>query len=306
MTVRRVHFIACGYLASLALATMAFAQPVAAQRFPETCADGGTPRFPSGIVTGIDSCGLDGDVAATSPDGMQNEKKNNFCAQGAGAPIDIAKLTALEKSAESLEKAKKYKAGTPPPERTFLTPLGEGGVVVFEGYVFEARQECAETVNCGSTPPNVDASHDVHLYLLGQPRKNTPSDTAASHAEECGGFVAEMIPHHRPAEWTACNVNDVANRGLRVRVTGQQFFDGSHVPCRNGNAVGTNPRRVSLWEIHPIYSFDVCPSGSCAGGGWVALETLDAGKTACVNPVCETASSDSPADAKKSSKAKLQ
>lgn len=287
----------------LALAALAFAPLAGAQSFPQKCADGSQPRFPGKIATEIESCGLDGDAKAASAEALQNEKKNNFCAQGDATPIDIAKLTALEKSAESAEKAKKYQAGMPPPERSFLTPMGEGSAAVFEGYVFEARQECGETVNCGSAVPDIDASHDVHLYMLGQPRKNTPSATPAAQAEECGGFVAEMIPHHRPAEWTACNVKDVADRGLRVRVTGQQFFDGSHVPCKNGKAVGSNPRRVSLWEIHPIYAFDVCPSGDCANGGWVPLETFAAGKTACNNPPCDTASSGSK-QAKKSSKPK--
>jgi hypothetical protein len=68
------------------------------------------------------------------------------------------------------------------------------------------------------------------------------------------------------------------------------MFDASHVPCKNGAPVGSNPRRVSLWEIHPIYSFEVCPSGDCAGGGWVPIESFDSGKTTCVNPVCSTSS----------------
>src|SRR6266478_3301301 len=95
-----------------------------------------------------------------------------------------------------------------------------------------------------------------------------------------------MIPHHRPLEWTACNVNDVANSGLRVRVSGQQFFDGSHLPCKNGIPDGSNPKRASLWEIHPIYSFEVCPAGDCKNGGWKPLEELARGKTTCNNKPC--------------------
>lgn len=269
------------------IALVSLAAALTAQQFPQTCPGGAAPRFPGQEPTEIESCPLDGSAKTGSGDALQNEKKNNFCAVGDAASIDIAKLTSLEKSAEAAAKKLKFKAGSPPPDRSFLKPLGEGNVVEFEGYVFEARQECGETVNCGTASPNIDASHDIHIALIAKPRKNKPTaETAASHAEECGGFVAEMIPHHRPPEWTQCNVNAVASQGLRVRVTGQQMFDGSHVPCKNGNSVGSNPRRVSLWEIHPIYAFEVCPSGDCASGGWVPIETFDSGKTTCVNPAC--------------------
>lgn len=262
------------------------------QTFPQTCPSGSAPRFPSPNSTEIESCGLAGAAASGSAEALQNDQKNNFCALGDGTSIDIAQLKTLEKSAEAVEKKKKYKAGQPPPDRSFLTALGERNVAVFEGYVFEARQECGETVNCGAVTPNIDASHDIHIAILGAPRKTKDSDPAAARdAEECTGFVAEMIPHHRPDEWSACNVNDVAGKGLRVRVTGQQFFDASHVPCKGTKAVGSNPKRVSLWEIHPIYAFEVCPSGDCASGGWVALEQFEAGKTTCHNPACATAAS---------------
>jgi hypothetical protein len=273
----KITFCAC---LSLAIA--------AAQPLPKTCPAGTTANFPNPQSLAIDSCGLPGSADPKSPEGLQNDKKNNFCTQGAATAIDVAKLTGLQASAAAQEAKLKYKAGTPPPDRSFLKPLGEGNLVVFEGYVFEARQECAESVNCEAVPTNVDASHDIHIALVGQPRKtNSQSPKPAQDAEECTGFVAEMIPHHRPAEWSACNVNAVGAKGLRVRITGQQFFDGSHVPCQNGVAVGDNPKRVSLWEIHPIYAFEVCPSGDCKSGGWEKLELFAAGKTSCQNKPCE-------------------
>ncbi|MGB7620956.1 MAG: hypothetical protein WBN92_01275, partial [Terriglobia bacterium] len=45
--------------------------------------------------------------------------------------------------------------------------------------------------------------------------------------------------------------------------TGQLFFDSSHTPCQDGSEIPGDPRRVSLWEIHPIYRFDVCNAASC-------------------------------------------
>jgi hypothetical protein len=38
----------------------------------------------------------------------------------------------------------------------------------------------------------------------------------------------------------------------------QLFFDASHTPCKGQNDTKTNPKRVSIWEIHPVYHFEVC------------------------------------------------
>src|SRR5579863_6650682 len=132
-------------IAFCACLTLAIA---AAQPLPKACPPGTTSNFPNPQSLPIDSCGLPGSADPKSPEGLQNDKKNNFCTQGAATPIDIAKVTGLQASAAAQEAKLKYKAGTPPPDRSFLKPLGEGNLAVFEGYVFEARQECAESVNC--------------------------------------------------------------------------------------------------------------------------------------------------------------
>jgi hypothetical protein len=46
-----------------------------------------------------------------------------------------------------------------------------------------------------------------------------------------------------------------ANLDRPLRITGQMMFDGSHRPCANGSG---SPKRVSVWEIHPVYASDVC------------------------------------------------
>lgn len=274
-------------IASLCAVLLASSALLVAQDFPGTCGNGLVPQFPGPSSTLIDSeCGLDGSPTATASEKSQNDAKNNFCADVSGpTAITVSKIKSLQKSAASQEKKKKFTPGQPPPDRSFLTTLGEGNAVVFEGYVFAARQEGKESVNCGSVPPNVDASYDIHISLLSKRRKTKSTDTQAKRdKEECSGFVAEMIPHHRPAEWNQCKVQSIATSGLRVRVTGQQFFDGSHLPCKSGKAAAGDPKRVSLWEIHPIYSFEVCPSGRCSSGGWQPLETFAAGNAACEQP----------------------
>src|SRR5215469_5658950 len=198
----------------------------AQQQFPTTCAGGRTPHFPNNLPTAIDQqCGLVGQPDPRQPgDGPQNQGKNNFCADSvAPKPTSLAKVVSLQSAAEMQEMQRRLTPGQPPPDRTFLKNLGEGDLVIFEGFVFQARQECKESVNCGRAVLNVNASHDIHISLIAQPRRTKPSDPPPlPDREECTSFVAEMIPHHRPSHWTACNVNAVAARRLRVRVIGQQ------------------------------------------------------------------------------------
>jgi len=85
---------------------------------------------------------------------------------------------------ESEEKKNKIEPGKPPADRSFLQKLGEGHIVIFEGFVFEARQEYAETVNCGAAQANVDASHDIHIALLDGPRKTKQNDPKAKQDAE--------------------------------------------------------------------------------------------------------------------------
>jgi hypothetical protein len=149
----------------------------------------------------------------------------------------------------------------PVTNRAPLQALGEGKQVVLLGYVLVARQEGEESVNCGTAVPNDPVDHDIHISIV-----NSPSIT-----NECSGVVAEMIPHHRPAEWTPAAVEAVATAHLMVRVTGQLMFDSSHTPCIAGAPIEGDPARASLWEVHPIYKFEVCPKGKCGSTGWVAL-----------------------------------
>jgi hypothetical protein len=242
------------------------------QDLPATCGDQ-TAQFP-GPATKIDSqCGLNG-IPNDDADGLQNAAKNNFCPRAKTVSVTSTVMNDLQAKAAPL-----VPLGSPPESRAGLAGLGEGKLATFEGYVMISRQECAESVNCGASVPNEDAFHDVHISLLDSPKK--------ANTNECTSFVAEMIPHHRPPTWNSCSVNAVAKKGLRVRVTGQLFFDGSHQVCANGKAVGNSPKRSSLWEIHPIYNFEVCASGTCAGGGWQKLEDWSGAVSACQPGACE-------------------
>jgi len=239
--------------------------------FAQTCQN---PSFPTDIATVMDgtSCSVSGNGGAET---WQNEAKNNFCATGTPTnptspiAITIPEMAALQAKVQQIpniafgnprDHPLTTKAG-PIQDRGPLVAVGEASLVQLEGYVKIARQEGAESVNCGQNVPNDPAYHDIHISIV-----------VNSADQECSGVVVEMTPHHRPSTWTAELVNEVAAKGWLVRVTGQRMFDSSHTPCNNGSPVKGDPARVSLWEIHPIYKFEVCPQANCSSGGWVPLE----------------------------------
>jgi len=245
-----------------AAATSPSGEPV----FVEPCP---SPAFPTDVVTGMDeeSCSVAGSGGTET---WQNEAKNNFCAAGPAQPITIPEMLKLQTQVQqdstipfgSPHNHPLTPTAGPARDRGHLVALGEGRKVALQGFVRVARQESAESVNCGNKVPNQPEYHDIHISVVQNP------DDA-----ECSGVVVEMVPHHRPSGWTQANVEAVANVHAEVRVTGQLMFDSSHTPCINGVANQGDPARTSLWEVHPIYQFDVCSQASCdSGATWVPLE----------------------------------
>lgn len=251
-----------------AVQDMAKKQPTPSKTtFAPACTAPSYPSPPPKTKPVIDSeCGLQG---SGGDEANQNMAKNNFCAIGTPADMIIDDFTNLQTQVNDDpsipfgDTSENGRPKGPAVNRAPLQALGEGNLVRIQAYVLFGRQEGAESVNCENSVANEAAFHDIHIELV--------SDSTVT--DECSGIVAEMIPHHRPDTWTADNVEQVATAKLPVRVTGQLFFDSSHFPCQNGAGVGDNPKRVSLWEIHPIYQFEVCSSGDCnSGTGWLPLD----------------------------------
>lgn len=242
-----------------------------AQTFKPSCPHPSFPAPPPKSLAAIDSdCAVSGQPSQPPAETAQNSAKNNFCATGPEQAITIAQMRDLQTQVQG-NRAINFGGRVhplssqpgPTTNRTPLTNMGEGKVRVLEGYVLIARQEGKEMVNCETTPPDIPASHDIHISIV--------DNASQVHGNECESVVAEMSPHHRPDSWNEANVQKVALAHQRVRVTGQLFFDSSHSPCVNGQAEAGDPHRSSLWEIHPIYKFEVCPTGNCASGGWHPL-----------------------------------
>jgi hypothetical protein len=249
-----------------------FAQRPTKQSFSPGCSNPSYPVPAPVKPPGIDAkCGI---MGTGTTEANQNRAKNNFCATGEAEQLVIADFARLQAQVEKNPGIPfgDVPSGTRPKgpavDRAPLQKLGEGKLVVMQGYVFAAKQEGAETVNCASNVPNLPSYHDIHIAVVD----------SAPQTDECSGIVTEMIPHHRPDAWKPANIDKVRQAKARVRITGQLFFDSSHVPCQNGQGVRDNPKRISLWEIHPVYNFEVCTADCANGGQWLRLdEWLKAG-----------------------------
>ncbi len=219
--------------------------------------------------------------ATRASDKAQNRLKNNLCASGTPVLLNFASFDKLQQAADRLERNHQitYGPGGPPQPsaRAKLhglaardannnpVTLSEGDLVTLEAFVLDAKHDDTFPFGFGGEGVNCKNSllewNDIHV-ALGQ----------TATARECSSVTAEIIPHFRPALWerfdsNTCTASHVTNplpvKGLRVRLTGQLFFDGSHraTPCGTPPSSG-NPLRRAVWEIHPVYRIEVFDGAS--------------------------------------------
>jgi hypothetical protein len=195
-------------------------------------------------------CSEDGNAGNDTGKRLESEAKNDFCVDGDPVAISYDDFKNLQAASDSISGLKnKLKSTREPLAGILSTPgrpkIGEGSVVQFVGFLLDAHfsnvgQGKGELVNC-KLPDKEE--NDIHIELMIDPTDEDP----------CNSVTAEMSPHFRPETWSALPDAKVERP---VRVTGHLFFDSSHQPCRGGKR--PNPKRTSVWEIHPIYQFDVC------------------------------------------------
>ena len=200
---------------------------------------------------GPEGSGKDG-KALSAGNRLQNRAKNNLCATG--KPVDMAfeDFIRLQKIVDNDLRVEYGHGSKLPEDRSVLRKLkvgnkqiGEGSVVRYAGYVNHPRNSNVskgESVNCSRGGA---ANNDIHIDILRDPEENV-----------CSSITVEIIPHYRPKLYSVNYVKELQSRPFRF--TGQLFFDGSHKPCKTLTGPGGNPKRASVWEIHPVYSIDVC------------------------------------------------
>ncbi len=111
-------------------------------------------------------------------------------------------------------------------------------------------------------------SRDIHIPVIA----NLGDD-------ECSGVVVEMIPQGRSehANWTKENLWKIEKEKKPVLVVGPLFYDSEHLKNPNcAHLLSGQPKRMSLWEVHPVIEFYVCKAGhACdpaASGDWSPLD----------------------------------
>jgi hypothetical protein len=134
--------------------------------------------------------------------------------------------------------------------------VGEGSRVRLVAFLSEGKPHAntGESVNCNLKS---EANNDIHISV-----------TETKNASEFEGIVVEMIPQDRPANWTSTNVGTL--RGKVLLIEGGLLYDNLHFANPDAsNPLGGQPKRFSLWEIHPITSVKVCKKaavGQCDPG----------------------------------------
>jgi hypothetical protein len=215
---------------------------------------------------------------------LQNLTKNNFCATTPTPGPALVTFISFKKLQQKLDQkapeAKHWWRKNLPKNREVFrdiytttegATIGEGSVVTFAAWLMKFKWAGQETCNCGSIYHDAHEANDIHLVLIASSpsvpccteaeQNASECKTAAEKALECKSVTAEISPHFRPDQWgdeaTICN----AARHHPLRFKGQLMYDASHRPCPHKPG-STDPARVSSWEVHPVYSIDVCKKKS--------------------------------------------
>lgn len=140
-----------------------------------------------------------------------------------------------------------------------FSPAGKALVKSYEGIpvrvigyikVIKPQTGNEETTNCASS---AEPDTDWHIALVQN-----------AHDAEKTSFVIETTPRIRAShpKWTPAALADWTDTDKQVRVTGYLLYDPEH-------RAHMGRYRASLWEVHPIVTFEVLKNGA-----WVSLDNL--------------------------------
>ena len=227
------------------------------------------------------SCPANGCAAQPSDDASFNQMKRGLSTAtdpSTAVPVTIDALTRLQSVVDAqLHVARRdFTAATRAQLRNLTLngqQLGEGTLVRLTGFIVRADNDpqhhrgahpnTGESVNCNLHAPD---DNDFHIPIV-----------ANSGDKDCQSVTAEMIPQGRPAQWNLGLLHDqIAIQSKRVMVVGPLFYDNAHAVDSNCDTASSgNPKRVTLFEVHPVQAFFVCPDGTCSDdnmAGWQQIQ----------------------------------
>jgi hypothetical protein len=193
--------------------------------------------------------------AAGSARGLVNQLKRTVPAEGTPTTLTFDTFSQLQSVAVELVD---QGDDIPPAEREKIKSIeitegtvGEGSRVRLVAFLSEGKPHAnsGESVNCNLKR---EANNDIHISV-----------TERKNRSEFEGIVVEMIPQNRPENWTSKKVEKL--RGRVLLIEGGLFYDNLHFA--NGdenNPIGGQPKRFSLWEIHPVTSVKVCKKATAS------------------------------------------
>jgi hypothetical protein len=177
---------------------------------------------------------------------------------------------------------------------TELAQAGEGQIVTLIGTLYYTIHGGSETCNCQLSGD--DSVIDFHIGIgfagfplsadvLSQLRSGSDYSKILSvqdqHALDQSSVVVEMTPYYREQFRPGWALSKVQNAtGRQVKVTGQLMIDNVHHKpaddCGLGDADSGKCWRLSVWEVHPVTSFQVCNADHCdaTSTNWVNLEDM--------------------------------
>ncbi len=249
----------CGLLVGVAYGVLIWVTPgTAAQKKTPPCAQD------------LQSCPDRGCAEVGSPEALANQVKRTWPASGMPKVLTVGDFESLQGQADA-----RVGQGTPLSEQGRHTlrklkhsgrDIGEGDLVQVAGYIvgqpYPAKS--GESVNCRI--PGTE-NRDIRIGIAPEP-----------NATEFDGIAVVMIPQWRPRGWNLDKLVRIARGGQMVLVRGQLFYDSEHkVNDDPDEEVPGQPRRISLWEIHPVTEFYVClrQERTCAARDLKAWERLE-------------------------------
>jgi len=220
----------------------------------------------------LEACSPNGCATPGSDHALFNQTKRRVPPDGDPRLLSFADFAALQEQATSLvDQGQELSASDRASLKNLTVSSGtvrEGDLVQITGFIAidrNLRPSGGESVNCSLSGAE---NNDVHVPVVEQ-----PGDT------EWASVVVEPIPQNRPLAWNIDNFKEVQSTQRRVLVLGALFYDNMHlVNSKPDYPIDLQPKRFSLWEIHPVTAILICTKrdNSCDPGAkaeWIPIGT---------------------------------